>query len=223
MIYVNAAASVDNAKNMMVVEKKRGMRFVYSSPFDVAEFNYSPYVQHMKDAGVRWVQFVGSADEAVRLQQAMQNANFKPEVFLLDPTAYDPMYVKSGGSAVDGSFVFINFTPFAEAASNPELRLYETWLQQVAPGASPSYFGVFAWSAARLFVQEAVALGGKLTRSALVARIRGVHHWTSNGLHAPEDVGGKTNGSCWRFLRLEHGSWKAVGGTAYMCHGSTAG
>lgn len=223
MIYVNAAASVDNAKNMMVVERKRGMRFVYSSPFDVAEFNYSPYVQHMKDAGVRWVQFVGSADEAVRLQQAMANANFKPEVFLLDPTAYDPMYVKSGGSAVDGSFVFINFTPFSEAASNPELRLYETWLQQVAPGASPSYFGIFAWSAARLFVQQAVALGGKLTRANLVTRVRSVHRWTSNGLHAPEDVGGKTNGSCWRFLRLDHGTWKPAGGTTYMCHGSTPG
>ena len=223
MIYVNAAASVDNAKNMMVVEKKRGMRFVYSGAFDVAEFNYSPYVQHMKDAGVQWVQFVGSSDEAVRLAQAMQNAKFHPKVFLLDPTAYDPNFVKSGGSAVNGAFVFVNFTPFDETAHNPELRLYETWLQQVAPGASPSYFGVFAWSAARLFVQEAVQLGGHLTRANLVSRIRGVHHWTSNGLHAPEDVGGKTNGGCWRFLRLDHGRWGAVGGTSYMCHGSTAG
>ena len=50
-----------------------------------------------------------------------------------------------------------------------------------------------------------------------------MHHWTSNGLHAPEDVGGKTNGGCWRFLRLDHGRWGAVGGTSYMCHGSTAG
>ena len=221
-IYVNAQASVDNAKHQQAVEEKRGMHFVYDGAFDVAEFNYAPYAQRMKEKGVRWVQFVGSSDQAVRLAQAMQAANFKPDVFLLDSTGYDPNYVRSGGSAVNGTYVSLNFTPFEEAASSPELRLYEAWLQQVAPGASPSYFGVFAWSAARLFVQQAAALGGRLTRANLVKSIRTVHRWTDHGLHAPEDVGGKKNGDCWRFLQLQGGHWKPVGGKTYLCHGSTA-
>jgi ABC-type branched-subunit amino acid transport system substrate-binding protein len=221
MIYVDEPASVQNAEDQMKVEKVRGMHFVWSGSFDVAEFNYSPYVQKMKQAGVQWVQFVGSSDEAVHLRQAMQQQHFAPKVFLTDPTAYTPTYAQSGGSAVDGTFAFVDFTPFEEAASNPELRLYETWLHQVAPGAAPSYFGVFAWSAARLFVQESIALGGKLTRAHLVSRVRGVRDWTSNGLHAPQDVGGKKNGSCWRFIKLEKGTWRAVGGTSYICHGST--
>lgn len=221
MVYVNSPAAVQNAKDQQTVEEKRGMRFVYDGAFDVAEFNYSPYAQRMKALGVRWVQFVGSSDQAVRLAQAMQQADFKPEVFLLDPTGYDPNYVRSGGSAVDGTFVFINFTPFEEAARSPELRLYETWLQQVAPGAAPSYFGVFAWSAARLFMQEAATLGGHLTRKALVSAVSRVHDWTDHGLHAPQNVGGKTNGSCWRFLQLHNGHWNAVGGRQYLCRGST--
>lgn len=221
MIYVNAAASVLNAHTQQRVEEKRGMRFVYSSSFDVAEFNYTPYVAKMKQNGVRWVQFVGSQDEAVRLAQAMQNANFKPQVFLLDPTAYNPTFVKSGGSAVDGAFVFIDFTPFEEASSSTELRLYEAWLQQAAPGAVPSYFGLFAWSAARLFGEQAAALGGHLTRAALVSRIRRVKAWTDHGLHAPQEVGTKVNSSCWRFLRLSHGHWQPAGGRRYLCHGST--
>jgi ABC-type branched-subunit amino acid transport system substrate-binding protein len=221
MIYVNAAASVENAQTMQTLETRRGMHFVYSAAFDVAEFNYTPYVQRMEEKGVRWVQFVGSADQAVRLAQAMQGSKFKPEVFVLDPTAYNPTFVKTGGSAVDGAYVFVNFTPFEEGARDPEMRLYEQWLQQVAPGATPSYFGLFSWSATRLFVQEAAALGGRLTRAAVVDRLRRVHNWTSNGLHAPEDVGGKTNGNCWRFLRLENGHWRAVGGTSYICHGSS--
>jgi ABC-type branched-subunit amino acid transport system substrate-binding protein len=221
MIYVNAAASVENAQTMQTLETRRGMHFVYSAAFDVAEFNYTPYVQRMEEKGVRWVQFVGSPDQAVRLAQAMQSSKFKPEVFVLDPTAYNPTYVRTGGSAVDGSYVFINFTPFEEGARDPEMRLYEQWLQQVAPGATPTYFGLFSWSATRLFVQEAAALGGKLTRAAVVDRLRRVHAWTSNGLHAPQDVGGKTNGNCWRFLRLEDGHWRAVGGRSYICHGSS--
>ena len=221
MLYVNEAASVENAKTMQAASEKRGMRFVYSSSFDVAEFSYTPYVQRMKDNGVRVVQFVGSSDQAVRLARAMQTSAFHPEVFLLDPTAYDPIFVRSGGSAVEGAMVFVDFTPLEEAARSAELRLYTQWLQQVSPGAVPSYFGLFAWSATRLFVQQAVALGGDLTRASLVAQMRQVHDWTDNGLHAPQDVGGKTNSNCWRFLRLQAGHWTPVGGTDYLCHGAT--
>jgi hypothetical protein len=177
----------------------------------------------MKDKGVRMVQFIGSSDQAVRLARAMQNASFTPEVFLLDPTAYDPTFVGSGGSAVEGALVFIDFTPLEEAARSSELRLYEQWLQQVSPGAVPSYFGLFAWSATRLFLEQAAALGGKLSRSEVVARIRRVHDWTGNGLHAPQDVGGKTNSNsnCWRFIRLHDGRWTPVSGTKYLCNGET--
>ena len=221
MIYVNEAASVQNAQTMQSVGEQRGMSFVYSSPFDVAEFNYGPYVQRMKDKGVKMVQFVGSGDQAARFARAMQAAAFHPDVYLLDPTAYDPMFVRTGGSAVDGTFVFIDFTPLEEASGNAELRLYEQWLQQVSPGAVPTYFGLFAWSATRLFVEQAVALGGRLTRASLVARLRQVHDWTDDGLHAPQDVGGKQNSNCWRFLQLQDGRWTPAGGTAYLCRGES--
>ncbi|HET6166794.1 MAG TPA: ABC transporter substrate-binding protein, partial [Marmoricola sp.] len=167
------------------------------------------------------VQFVGSSDEAVRLARAMQSANYKPDAFVLDPTAYDPNFVRGGGSAVDGALVFVDFTPFEESAHNAELRLYQQWLQQVSPGAVPSYFGLFAWSATRLFVEQAASLGGRLTRASLVSRMRSVHGWTDNGAHAAQDVGGKVNSNCWRFLQLRNGHWTAVGGTDYMCRGAT--
>jgi ABC-type branched-subunit amino acid transport system substrate-binding protein len=221
MIYVNAAASVDNARNMMAAEERRGMAFVYDAAFDVAEFNYGPYVQSMKDKGVRLVQFVGSTDQALRLARAMQGAGFRPDAFVLDPTAYNPDFL-SGGSAVEGALVFLDFLPFEEGASNQEMRLYEQWLQQVSPGAAPTYFGLFAWSAARLFTEQAQALGGRLTRSALVARLRAVDDWTDHGLHAPQPVGPKRNSSCWRFVTVHDGAWvPAPGSAGYLCHGST--
>jgi ABC-type branched-subunit amino acid transport system substrate-binding protein len=221
MIYVNAAASVDNARNMIAVEERRGMAFVYDAAFDVAEFNYGPYVQAMKDKGVRLVQFVGSTDQAVRLARAMQGAGFRPEAFVLDPTAYNPQFL-TGGSAVEGALVFLDFLPFEEGSGNREMRLYEQWLQQVSPGAAPTYFGLFAWSAARLFAEQAQALGGRLTRAALVARLRTVDNWTDHGLHAPQPVGPKRNSSCWRFVTVHDGKWEAAPGSpGYLCHGST--
>jgi ABC-type branched-subunit amino acid transport system substrate-binding protein len=220
-LYINAGAAAQNAATQIAAMKKRGMNFVYTSGIDVTEFNYGPFVQNMKDKGVRWVQFLGAYQQAVKLGQAMQAANFKPDAYVLDPTAYDPRFIQGGGSAVEGAYIFLNFTPFEEAAANKELQLYFQWLHQVAPGAIPSFFGLFSWSAARLFVENAIALGGKLDRATLVNRIRGVDNWTGNGLHGPQHVGAKHVGDCWRYVRVQGGKFVAVGGTKYLCTGVT--
>jgi len=218
-LYLNAGAAAENGKTQQKVEEMRGMKFLYSAGIDVAEFNYGPYVQAMKSKGVRWVQFLGGEPQAVRLAQAMQSAGFKPDVYLLDPTGYDPNYVKSAGSAGDGTIVFINFAPFD--SNIPELNLYKKWLQQVAPGAVPTFFGEFAWSAAKLFVEQAVALGGQLTRASLVQKVSQVNNWTGGGMHGPMMVGAKHAPSCVRFLQLKSGQWTPLGGTNYMCNGYT--
>ncbi|WP_209716950.1 ABC transporter substrate-binding protein [Marmoricola sp. OAE513] len=218
MLYVNAAASVQAAKGQVRSEENRGWKFALVRSFDIAEFNYGPYVQQLKSSGARIVQLFGSADMGVRFARAFDAAGYKPDVFLLNPTYYDPAFA-NGGSVVDGSVVYVDFTPLEEAGSSPELRLYKQWLAQVAPGATPTYFGLYAWSATRLFAEQATALGGQLTRANLVKRFRAVHGWTANGLHAPQDVGGKKSARCVRFLQVKGGSWRPYGGTKYHCGG----
>ncbi|MBB6628600.1 ABC transporter substrate-binding protein [Nocardioides sp. KIGAM211] len=221
MLYINAGAAAENGKIQAEAMGRRGMHFDYVQGIDVSEFNYAPYVQQMKDKGVNYVQMIASPAQFVRLAQAMQQQGFDPDVFMLDPTAYSPDYVENGGDAAEGTTVFVNFTPFEEASSNKEEQLYLSWLQQVKPGAKPGFFGLFAWSAARLFVQQATALGGKLTRDAMVQSVSKVDDWTANGLHSPQHVGSKHTGDCWRFLQLKGGKWTPVGGTKYACNGVT--
>jgi ABC-type branched-subunit amino acid transport system substrate-binding protein len=222
MLYINAGAAAENGKTQVAAMSKRGMHFDYVQGIDISEFNYSPYVQQMKDKGIEYVQMIGSTAQFVRLAQAMQQQGFEPEVFMIDPTAYNRDFVESGGDAVEGTTVFVNFTPFEEASRNKELQLYVSWLQQVKPGAEPSFFGLFSWSAARLFVERAAALGGKLSRSSLVADLRKVDDWTANGMHAPQHVGPHHTGDCWRFIQLQKGHWVPVGGAKYTCSGTTS-
>ncbi len=172
MLYINAGAAVENGKNQAAAMTKRGMKFDYVQGIDISEFNYAPYVQQMKDKGIEYVQMIGASAQFVRLAQAMKQQGFEPEVYMLDPTAYTSEFVDNGGSDVEGTTIFVNFTPFEEAASNKELQLYLSWLQQVKPGAEPSFFGLFAWSAARLFVEQASGLGGKLTRASFIDGVR---------------------------------------------------
>lgn len=220
-LYISIGAAAANGISQQHHEAARGLKFVYSSAVDVTDFNYGPYVQKMKSAGVTAVQFIASTAQFVRLAQAMKAADFTPKVYLLDPSAYNKDYPAQAGSDAKGTDVYLNFVPFEDAKSSPEMELYLSYLQQVDPGAEPGFFGVFAWSAARLFVQEAIKLGGKLTRASLVSAIRGVDNWTSNGLTAPQHVGSKTISPCWRFLQWSGSAWAPIDGTAYQCPGIT--
>ena len=222
-LYINAGAAAQNAPVQASAMTKRGMHFDVVQGIDIAEFNYAPYVQQLKDKSVEVVFWTGAYQQSVRLRQTMQQQGYTPKLYMRDPTDYIPDYVESGGSAVDGTVVFTNFTPFEEASKNPETALYLTWLRQVKPGADPTFFGVFAWSAARLFVEKATGLGGKLTRASLVSALKSTTKWTGNGIHSPQNVGAKHTGDCWRFIQLKSGKWSSVGGTAYQCHGVTVG
>lgn len=221
MLYLNGGAAAENGPSQAALETKRGMKFVYVASIDLAEFNYAPYVQAMKDKGVETVQFIGANPQFVRLAQAMQQQGFKPKLYLLDPTAYSTEYTGPAGSAAEDTVVFMNFTPFEEASDNAELNLYVSYLEQSSPGAKPGFFGLFAWSAARLFVEQATGLGGGLTRQSLVDSMRSVRDWTSNGLHAPQQVGLKRIAECWRFITWDGSDWNAREGTKYQCSGTT--
>ncbi|HTW15429.1 MAG TPA: ABC transporter substrate-binding protein [Nocardioides sp.] len=220
-LYINAGAAAQNAKGQVDAMTKRGMKFDVVQGIDITEFNYAPYVQQLKTKGVQTVFWIGAYQQSVRLRQAMDQQGYEPKLYLRDPTDYSPAFVKEGAGAVDGTVVFANFTPFEEVRSNKELALYLGWLDQVKPGATPGFFGLFSWSAARLFVERAIALGGKLDRASLVAGLSGVKNWTANDLHSPQQVGAKQTGECWRFIQLAGSTWKPVGGTKYQCSGLT--
>lgn len=221
MLYVNAGAAAENGKIQAKAMNARGMNFVYVQGIEVSEFNYSPFVQQLKDKGVQYVQMVAATPQFVRLAQAMKQQNYKPQVLMFDPTAYTRDLLSSGGAAVEGATVFLNFAPFEEAGKNPELATYLKWLNQVKPGAEPTFFGVFAWSAARLFVEQSIALGGKLNRASLLASVGKVTNWTANNLHSRQYVGPRRTGDGWRFIQVKNGKWVPVGGTAYDYAGVT--
>ena len=222
MLFINAGAASENAAAQVRAMTKRGLNFDVVQGIDTSEFNYAPYVQQLKDAGVEVVFWIGAYQQSARLRQAMSQQGYTPKLYLRDPTDYNPAYVSQGGAAVDGTVVFTNFVPFEEASSNPEMANYLAYLDQVKPGATPQFFGVFAWSAARLFVELATQLGGTLSRATLLAAVKKVNDWTSEGLHSPQPVGSKGTGECWRFLQLDGTVWKPVGGTKYNCAGLTS-
>ncbi|MEN3310456.1 MAG: hypothetical protein V7603_6658, partial [Micromonosporaceae bacterium] len=217
-LYLNAEVTKQNEASFTRAFASRGFTFVYEQAIDVADFNYAPYVVQMKDKGVRYVEWLGSYQHAARLLQAMKQQGFAPDVFVMDPVAYDVNFVRQAGAAAEGVSVFTNTALLEEAGNNREMRLYRAWLARVAPGAAPDYFGLYAWGAAKLFVQLAARIGPRLTRRALLAAIGAVHDYTADGLFAPQDVGGRHTSKCWAFIRLRGGRWvREAPGSGFRC------
>lgn len=217
VMYVNAGAAPVNAKSMAAgYEKGAGWDVKYLQGIDVAEFNYAPYVQQMKDKGIKAVAYQGPYQFAVKLKQAMQQQGFKPDFYLQDPTIYDRRYLDQAGSLAEGDYIYAANDLF-ENKGNAEVQLYLSYLQQVKPGAIPNYYGLYAWSATRLFVEKAIALGGKLNRASLVQAVRSTSAWTGNGAHTPMNLGSAQTPPCLKVAQYKGGKWQQVSPGAYMC------
>jgi ABC-type branched-subunit amino acid transport system substrate-binding protein len=216
VLYINAGAAPVNASAFRTAWGKAGWKIDYFQGIDVAEFNFAPYVQKLKDKGIKLVTYTGPYQNTAKLLAAMKQQGFKPEVFVQDSTIYDQRFVDEAGGNADGVFAYSTTARFDDF-SIKEMQLYRAWLDQVKPGAVPNYFGLYAWSAARLFVERAVALGGKLTRASLVEALKGVKDWTGNGLHVPQQVGAKNTANCTSVLQLKGGKWQQVSPGKYMC------
>ena len=219
-VYLDAGAASFNGQQEIKSWTANGFKFVYTSGIPVTEINYTSYVAAMQAKGVKYVQYVGAYQEAVLLAKAMQSQGFTAKL-VFDPEVYDPGFVQSGGSAVNGAHVWINSATFEQASTNPEMQLYEKWLNITSPGKAPNYFGLFAWAAGELFATKALELGGQLTRASLITALKSVDNYTGNGLFGPQHVGARMTGGCYGFITLENGKWVREGPQPYSCQGLT--
>ncbi len=216
VLYIDAGAAPPNAQSLAVAWKKVGFGVDYVQGIGVAEFNFAPYVQQLKNKGIKLVYYQGPYQNVVKLQQAMKQQGYKPDVYLGDGTIYDKRYVEQAGDAANDVFVYLTNDMF-ENRANKEMQLYLAWLQQTKPGAVPNMYGLYAWSAARLFVEQSLKLGGKLDRKTLISSLRGVDNWTGNGLHAKQHVGRGTGAECTKVIQYKGGSWRQVSPGSYLC------
>lgn len=216
MLYSGAPAAIVNSESTSEAYQAQGYQVVYDQELASSEFNYAPYVQEMKAEGVKMVHFVGSYQQAVRVAKAMEQQDFHP-AFVLQPAAYDRGFIESGGSAVEDTYIYTDAGLFEDPT--PELQLYLAWLDRVAPGATPTYFGQYAWGASRIFAEQAVKLGGKLTRESLIRAFGTVANYTANNMYAPMNPGPKRSSECQAVLQVKGGQFQQVSPGRYMCAG----
>jgi ABC-type branched-subunit amino acid transport system substrate-binding protein len=139
--------------------------------------------------------------------------------------SYKPQLVESLGTAYDGSF-FKLVNPGAaqpvlidqqqalylggDAKTTPEVGLFDTWMAKTHPGFQPDIFSVFGWSSARLFTQALQAAGTNPTRDSVLAALRNVHSFDSNGLLATANPADKKAPTCWVLIKTNNTQYQRM-------------
>lgn len=218
ILWLNVGVTQVTSRQRMRALESVGFEFIYKQEVQALEANYTPFVLEMDDLGVEYVTMVGNYESIVRLMKAAFQQSWRPAVWDWDSVAYSAGFLK-GGRPVEGSLVFLNTAIFEEAASNPEMQLYMRWLSRVAPGAKPDYFGLYAWSAGRLFVQAATAAGPQLTRRRVFDELRKIHAWNGFGIHAVHDIGNKMPTHCFLYVEVKGGTFvRRDPASGWMCN-----
>ena len=205
MLYLNAGVTKANAQQRAEAYSSVGFQFKFYE-VQVLEANYGPIVQRMRDDGIQYVNMVANYQSIQKLLQAMDQADWFPQVRDFDSVAYSQNFLTVGAPA-EGSLVFLTTAIYEEVSTNPEMQLYVQWLNRVAPGARPDFFGFYAWSAGRLFAKVHQDVGAKITRKSFLEGIKNVHSWTANGLHVAHDIGAKLISPCFLYLEIKGGKF----------------
>jgi len=169
---------------------------------------YTPWVQLIKAHDSNYV-FDGSDDVAmIRMRkEALAQGVTGVEVWGCTIACYTSRMLSQGGSAVDGTYLTLNFLPFEEASYNAEDQAY------VSTVPSLTTWGAEAWQAGLAFkhvVDKIVATSGPngLTRAAVLDGLKNIGQFTAGGWMGATNLRDET--PCWVVLQIQNGKFVRV-------------
>jgi ABC-type branched-subunit amino acid transport system substrate-binding protein len=221
-IYGDVPASKAQQQRMQRVAEAIGWKFVYSRGYQPTETDFTADVVRMKSSGVKAVYLFAAEDKtAARLAKAMKQQGFSPDFIVSN---YEPALPALAGDAAEGWYGLATQALFAnadEAAVNPEIKLFQQWVQKVKPGARPDLYSVYAWSLGRLLFQAMEMAGPKLTRGNVIAAVRKIGQFSAGDAVAPANPGAKRPATCFIVAQLKGGTYKRVDpARGFLCRGT---
>jgi ABC-type branched-subunit amino acid transport system substrate-binding protein len=171
---------------------------------------YTPVAQAMKSNNATFV--MNGLDFAGTLKmrkEAQAQGVTSVKAWACTLQCYNPNFIKEGGSAVEGQYVFMQFLPFEDRGSNDALDAFLKYDKK------PEGFGLQAFSAGMLFQQIIESIVEKsgpnaITRSAILDEVRTIHDFDAGGLLVKTDIAGKNPSPCTVIVQVKQGAWVRV-------------
>ena len=210
----NQASAVQSWKYFKATMESLGYVIKYEDDFPPAQSNFTADVIRMRQAGIKMVFIiaVNAPDLAIFSQEAYQQG-WKPDLFVA-PIGYFGTYVSEAGgpAAVEGQWIPVIQSMFLgeDAATVPEVALFDKWIKQDFPNFPIDQFANTSWANAALFVEALKKAGPQVTRAKLVAALSQIHSFSNNGTYPDVDVAAKKNSVCYLLVRIHNGKYVKV-------------
>ncbi len=159
MIYLQVPATQTQAAHEIAAYTSDGFKYTPAAgiPTTPTNANYGAIVQEMQGNGTQYVTEYSDDNSAERLLEAMQQANYAPQVVDWFSEEYTPSFAQQTSPESNGDLVLMSATAgYDDASSNSGMQLMESWLNRVAPGpatgtrtSSPSWPGRPAWPSSK--------------------------------------------------------------------------
>ena len=207
VLYAAIATTELQARRQMEGYGQVGFEFTYTGTTNIAEADYTPIAQAVKNANVKYLSHVSEGRQVALLAQALRQQGYFPEVFETNQSSYNQEFLAAGGSAIDGIVIPATTWPFEELDESPALQVYVDALARTKPGATPDALGVQAFSAGLLFATAAKAVDGDITRESLKAELEKIDSWDGGGMHGESNPAANEPTSCFAYLTVEGGQF----------------
>ena len=146
-----------------------GGKIVYTAEYTPTTSNWTPFVQSMKKAGVKFLFLNDTANVTAGIEQAMATLGWYPDMQISPSQVYDSDTLTLAGKNIKNYYVYIPTTPFEAADSVPAVKQYLDLLNQYAPKAKKTFFGSTSFSAWLLLAEgikpAATTSAGRASRS----------------------------------------------------------
>jgi ABC-type branched-subunit amino acid transport system substrate-binding protein len=203
----NVASSVASWNGQKAaMQSVGGYHICYEREVSPLETDFTSDILRMKQAGVQFLTMTNlDVQIAADILNEAQQQGWRPQVIQSGGIAYDASFFKlvhpgAGNGLLNDQQQALYLGQ--DASTTPEVQLFDTWIKRTHPNFAPDIFSVFAWASARLFVQALQAAGPNPTRSSVMAALRNIHSFDSNGLLATSDPASKVPPTCWVLIKV---------------------
>ncbi|MDQ1751568.1 MAG: hypothetical protein QOE71_2624 [Pseudonocardiales bacterium] len=202
-LYANGAAGDREQHTYNSAITSIGGKVVYTATYTQTTSNWTPYVQAMKKAGVKFLFLNDTAPTTAGIEQAMATIGWYPEIQISPSQLYDEATIALAGKNLKNYYTYIPTTPFEAAAQVPAVKEYLDLLQTYAPKAKKTFFGATAFSAWLLFAEAVKSCGSNVTRNCISAYVATQKQWTGGGLQGPIDPASNTASQCFIIMKAD--------------------
>ncbi|MCU1657168.1 MAG: ABC-type branched-chain amino acid transport system, periplasmic component [Pseudonocardiales bacterium] len=202
-LYSNGAAGDREQHTYNEAITNIGGKIVYTAEYTPTTSNWTPYVQAMKKAGVKFLFLNDTANVTAGIEQAMATLNWYPELQISPSQLYDETTLQLAGKTIKNYYTYIPTTPFEAAAQVPAVQQYLNLLTQYAPKAKKTFFGATAFSAWLLFAEGVKSCGSNVTRKCISDYVATQKQWTGGGLQGPIDPASNKASQCFILMKVE--------------------